>query len=231
VGEQSRQHGCRHANGPAQTAADFWKEYDARQAAGKSPEWDEWARAMRTQESIHFAGGGASFVGARKSGREFNGRECEFLPPSLDELSVARHVFSVTLGETITSDHWTRVHDLIRDIEREERRPAFAAQLAQWDLGVREFRKVELERMIKGDPTEIDFRFHAICLHSLLAMGHFLILRSEEFEKKELEPKRLDRGQIEAYVEELEQSFREWHHGFEDAEIKAAQAIIFGGET
>ena len=83
--------------------------------------------------------------------------------------------------------------------------------------------------MIMGDPNEKDFHFHAICLHSLLAIGHSLILMGEEFEAKEFQQSCVKHAHIEAYVKELEQSFQEWHHGFSQQEISTAQARIFGG--
>jgi hypothetical protein len=131
----------------------------------------------------------------------------------------------------ISREHWEWVRGLIRDIEREEKRDEFLRTLFQWDLAVREFRKVELAAMILGQPVEQDFHFHAICLHSLLATGHSLILMAEQFDPKDLEHCRVEPAQITAYVEELEQSFREWHHGFNDHEVEATRVKIFGGEA
>lgn len=85
--------------------------------------------------------------------------------------------------------------------------------------------------MILGNPDEKDFHFHAICLHSLLAIGHSLILLGEEFEQKEFEHTCVEHAHIEAYVQELEQSFREWHHGFSSQEVAAVEEKIFGGEA
>jgi hypothetical protein len=116
---------------------------------------------------------------------------------------------------------------MIRDLEREESRNEFLRNLFQWDLAVREFRKVETKRVVLGTPTEHDLRFHAICLHSLLALGHALVGQSEDFSKEELSHCNVDHRHILAYVEELELSFREYHHGFTEDELKAAQAKIF----
>jgi len=130
-----------------------------------------------------------------------------------------------------TAEHWEWVRGLIRDIEREEKRDEFLKLLFQWDLAVREFRKVELTAMVLGQPNEKDFHFHSICLHSLLALGHSLILMAEAFEPKEFAHCQVEHGHIAAYVEELEQSFREWHHGFTDHEIAETKAKIFGGPS
>jgi hypothetical protein len=129
----------------------------------------------------------------------------------------------------ISREHWAWVRGLIRDIEREEQRDEFLKQLFQWDLAVREFRKVEMSLMIMGQPDENDFHCHAICLHSLLALGHSLAMLSAEFNPAELAHCRVEHPDIDAYVEELEQSYREWHNGFSVEEIKAAEVKIFGG--
>ena len=75
-----------------------------------------------------------------------------------------------TEDSAVSHEHWEWVRGLIRDIDREEKRDEFLKLLFQWDLAVREFRKVELAAMILGQPNEKDFQFHAICLHSLLAL-------------------------------------------------------------
>jgi len=147
---------------------------------------------------------------------------------SLDGGMVSRHLCIVTVAENISPEYWNWVRNLIRDIELQEQCDAFLARFGQWDVGVREFRKIELVRMIRGEPTDVDFRFHAICLHMLLAIGHSLILQSEKFEKGDFAHSNFEHEHIQAYVQELEQSYREWHHGFTDAEIMAAQAKIFG---
>jgi hypothetical protein len=131
----------------------------------------------------------------------------------------------------ISREHWEWVRGLIRDIEREEKKDEFLKLLFQWDLAVREFRKVELAAMILGQPNEKDFHFHAICLHSLLAMGHSLILMAEPFDPREFEYCRVQHAHITTYLEELEQSFREWHHGFNESEIAETKAKIFRGPS
>ncbi len=67
------------------------------------------------------------------------------------------------------------------------------------------------------------------CLHGLLALGHSLVLQAERFSEQELTALNVRYDQLVAYVEELDQSLREWHHGLSVEEIKAAQTRIFGG--
>ena len=136
---------------------------------------------------------------------------------------------SIVPPEEITQQEWEWVHDMIEEIDRQERREDFARWLFQWDFAVREFRKVEQRRIILGTPNAYDRRFHSLCLHSLLAGGHALVLHSEDFTPEELKQFGVVHEDITAYVAELEQSFREWNHAFTEAEIGNAQQAIFGG--
>src|SRR5438132_7615831 len=128
--------------------------------------------------------------------------------------------------DEITPQEWEWVHEMIGEIERQEKREDFARWLFQWDFAVKGFRKVAQRRIILGRPTDADWRFHAICLHDLLATGHALILRSRDFDAAELKQFNVSHEDIEAYVAELEQSFREWHHGFTETEVSNAQQAI-----
>src|SRR5262249_47706167 len=149
-------------------------------------------------------------------------------------LANAQHRGIVTRGEKpvdmtqavehhLSPDLWDWVRDLIREVEREERCDDFLRQLFQWDLAVKEFRKAEQAKMNLGSPNERDLHCHATCLHALLAIGHSLILQSEQFKPEEFTQCNVKHGQIESYVEDLEQSLREWHHGFTAHEVKSAQ--------
>ena len=133
--------------------------------------------------------------------------------------------------EEITQQEWEWVHEMIGEVERQGRREDFARWLFQWNFAVREFRKVEQRRIVLGSPNEFDMRFHALCLHSLLVTGHALILQSHDFNAEELKQFGVAHDQIEACVAELEQSFREWHHGFTEAELTEARTAIFGAAS
>ena len=117
---------------------------------------------------------------------------------------------------------------MIRDLVREESRAEFLRNLFQWDMAIRQFWKVELKRIILGTPTKNDLDFHAMCLHTLLAIGRSLMLGSKDFEPAELARNHVAHDHIESYVEDLEQSFREWHHGLTLEEVGAAERKIFG---
>lgn len=141
-----------------------------------------------------------------------------------------------TFGDlSITQEEWKWVADLIeevhRDIQQEARRARFAKILFQWDLAVRQFRKIEQRRLLLQKPTEIDLKCHALCLHLLLAIGQALVLDAKRFPGAELEELGVKREEIEAYVEELAQSLREWHHGFTQSEVELARERLFGAKT
>jgi len=131
--------------------------------------------------------------------------------------------------EPIRQQEWDAICDLIEEVEQDQRRGEFARSLMEWNLAARKFRKVELSRLTLGDPQELDFQRHAICLHSLLAMGEALIIWSRDFEPDQLALLNIAHRDIEASVEDLRQSLREWHHDFSSEEVKHARKVIFGG--
>ena len=138
---------------------------------------------------------------------------------------------SAELADEISPQEWEWVHEMIGEIERQEKREDFARWFFHWDFAVREFRKVEQRRITLGQPTDADWRFHAICLHDLLATGHALVLHAADFSAVELRQFGVAQEDIEAYVAELEHTFRESHHGFTGAELSSAQQAIFGAAS
>ncbi len=131
--------------------------------------------------------------------------------------------------DSITPLEWAWVQDLIQEVQRQELGDAFARNLGEWDLAVRQFRKVEYRRIILGSPTEDDFLHHAACLHALLALGNILLMETRKFSDSDLTALGIARQTVAAYVAELEQSFREWHHGISETELNAVREKIFGG--
>lgn len=123
------------------------------------------------------------------------------------------------------------VHGMIRDIVREETCEEFLKNLFQWDMAVRQFRKTELKRIIIGNPSQHDLNFHALCVHALLAIGRSLLVESRNFDQSELAKNNISHDHIESYIEELEQSFHEWHDGSTAEKVKAAEAKIFGAAS
>lgn len=131
-------------------------------------------------------------------------------------------------ADSITPQEWAWVQDLIQEVQREARCEVFGKRLWEWDLAVRLFRKVEYRRIILGNPTENDWLHHAACLHALLAQGHVLRLESQELSDADLNALGRTREQIAAGVAELEQSLREWRHGFSERELAEARRKLFG---
>ena len=130
---------------------------------------------------------------------------------------------------TITREEWTWVEELIRDVAQEEERNTFVKNLFEWHLAVRQFRKIEQKRIILGAPTPVDMECHALCLHGLLTMGHGLVLQSQQFKDSALAQFNVRHEEIAAYVEELEQSLREWHHGFAEKDLESVRKSVFIG--
>ena len=133
--------------------------------------------------------------------------------------------------DSITREEWAWVEDLIKDVAREEESDLFAQKLFQWDLAVKQFRKIENKRIILGTPKPIDLQFHALCLHGLLTIGRALVISSGRFKPDDLTKFQIKHEEIEAYVEELEQSLREWHHGFTEGELAKVREAVFGGKA
>lgn len=133
--------------------------------------------------------------------------------------------------DSITREEWAWVESLIKDVAREEESDLFAQKLFQWDLAVKQFRKLENKRIILGTPKPLDLQFHALCLHGLLTIGHALVIDSRRFKPDDLVKFQIKHEEIEAYVAELEQSFREWHHGFTENELAEVREAVLGGKA
>src|SRR5262249_58703879 len=106
---------------------------------------------------------------------------------------------------------WVWVEDLIRDVSREERTESLARRVFQWDLAVRQFRKVEHERLVLASPTPADLEGRARCIDGLLMIGRALALACSQHAPEELARFGLKPEETESCVAALEQSFREWH--------------------
>jgi hypothetical protein len=130
--------------------------------------------------------------------------------------------------EKITPQDWASVRDLIKEVQRSELCDVFAKTLFWWDLTVKTFRKVEFSMILLGEPTPEDFQNYFASLAALIAIGHSLIGRSREFSPDELAKFEVTHEQIEAYVEDLQITYREHNHGFTSQELGAASVKIFG---
>jgi hypothetical protein len=132
---------------------------------------------------------------------------------------------------SISAEEWSWVEGLIREVSREEQTDLLARKVFQWDLAVRQFRKVENDRIVLGCPTSIDFEGHARCLEALLMIGRALVLASRQYAPEELARFGIKHEEPEACVEALEQSFREWHHGFSQEHLEEVRKALFGAKT
>ena len=128
----------------------------------------------------------------------------------------------------ISAEEWAWVEGLIRDVSREEQANLVARKVFQWDLAVQQFRKVEHERIVLGSPTPTDFGGHARCLEGLLMIGRALVLACRQYPPQELARFGIRHEEVEACVGALEQSFREWHHGFTEERLEQVRKAVFG---
>ena len=128
-----------------------------------------------------------------------------------------------------TEEEWAWVEGLIRDASREARTESLARRTFQWDLAMRQFRKVEHERMVLASPTARDLEGHARCLEGLLMIGRALVLACKQHAPEELGRFGIKHQEPEACVAGLEQSFREWHHSFSEEHLERVRQAFGRG--
>ena len=133
--------------------------------------------------------------------------------------------------QSITGEEWAWVGGLIREVSREEQTDLLARKVFQWDLAVRQFRKLEHERIVLGTPTPADFEGHARCLEGLLMIGRALVLGCRQYAPEELGRFGIKHQEPEACVAALEQSFREWHHSFSEEQLERVRKALFGAKA
>jgi hypothetical protein len=127
------------------------------------------------------------------------------------------------------SRDWDAVREFIEEVDGDQNQDQFKRSLVEWQLAVRQFRKVELQQMVLREPDETDLRSHAICLHSLLAMGEALASWSRSLDAEALADVQIGHDDLQASVEDLKLGLREWHHSSPPEELKRLQNIVFGG--
>ena len=96
---------------------------------------------------------------------------------------------------------------------------------------MRQFRRVEHERIVLGSATPADFEGHARCLEGLLMIGRALVLACRQYAPEELGRFGIRHEEPEACVAALEQSFREWHHSFTEEHLQEVRKALFGGKA
>lgn len=133
-------------------------------------------------------------------------------------------------AEEIAPHHWRWVEGLIADIEADNAAQCFHAALAavRWHVAIQEFNKLEVERMALAEPTLNDLRGHKYCLDKLIAAGEIIANAIEEAGDAGLQGYNMTLADFTAYIDDLRQRHREWHHEFTGAEVLAAQTKIFG---
>ena len=130
-------------------------------------------------------------------------------------------------ADPISSQEWTAVRDLLRDLKAEEDREHLALLYGQWRLSVRAFRRVEARRMTAMQPTETDLLFHKACVTDLMSFGTLLQLFAKEHAGEELARHGVLREVIEAVLRDLHNTFDEWHAQIPQDRIDRLSAAIF----
>lgn len=136
-----------------------------------------------------------------------------------------------TEQDKITPSEWEWVKSLIEDLRIEEKAEGirnFIKEVLQWENLTDFVRKAELQRMVLATPSETEMEIHAICLNGLIMVGRTLLLRARGI-RSELEQFGVTLEEMQANIEDLERSLREWHlHGLTEAELTSLQTKIYG---
>ena len=128
----------------------------------------------------------------------------------------------------ITAHEWAWVRALIQDVMREREREDFVTAYAEWNLAIRQFRKIEDERIILNEPTAEDLLEHEACLAGLVEQGRNLVRQATKLTDAELAALHIARENLEAGLWSLQQDWDVRHHQFSEAELEAARRKIFG---
>lgn len=127
------------------------------------------------------------------------------------------------------TEDWAAVRSLIAEVQQTERTEHYVEVVHQWDSLVRLFRRVERQQLFEGTPTEDDLQFHEASLHKLIGIGLFLALRIKGISDAELAGFGIQRVNLLAYVQELQDTFLMWHSPEVDPAKKAElEKAIFG---
>jgi hypothetical protein len=127
----------------------------------------------------------------------------------------------------ISASEWEFVQDLIRDLEAEEDRLQIASLFGQWRLSLKAFRRVESTRMFHSDPTEEDRKFHLLCVTHLISFGTMLDLAASQHSEGDLANHGLRREIISAMVDDLRNTYDEWHGLVPEERIEELTNQIF----
>lgn len=131
----------------------------------------------------------------------------------------------------ITAHEWAWVRALIQDVMREREREDFVTAYAEWNLAIRQFRKIEDERIIFSEPTPEDWQEYDACLDGLLQQGRKLVAQSRSLSDQELTAVNVRRENVEAGLWMIEREWRIRHEPVPEAELAEARRRVFGAEA
>jgi hypothetical protein len=126
-----------------------------------------------------------------------------------------------------SAPEWAFVQELLHDLQAEEDREQLAYLYGQWRLSMRAFRRVESRRMSAMEPTETDLLFHKACVTDLMSFGTLLQIAARQHPAEELAASGISLEVIEALLQDLHNSFDEWHAQIPAARVDALTAAIF----
>jgi hypothetical protein len=130
------------------------------------------------------------------------------------------------------AEDWAAVRSLIAEVQQTERTEHYADVVHQWDSLVRLFRRVERQQLFERTPTEDDLQFHEASLHRLISIGLFLALRVKGISDAELAGFGIQRVNLLAYVQELQETLLTWHGAELEPTRKAEiEKAIFGASA
>ncbi len=127
----------------------------------------------------------------------------------------------------ISAAEWEFVQNLIRDLEAEEDRKQIASLFGQWRLSLKAFRRVESARMFDLQPTEEDRKFHLVCVTHLISFGTMLEIAAAQHSDRDLATHGLKRDIISAMVNDLRNTYDEWHGQVPPERIEELSNLIF----
>lgn len=138
----------------------------------------------------------------------------------------------LALNPEISDQEWQFVDELIQDLENEERQEKLLSAFFFWKNVIRAFRRVEIRRMRRTEPTAKDLRYHSLCLSALITIGEALAMDIGEMKDREvLEKEGVTRENVDATLETLKANWAEWHSEVLPERIETLRARIFDGQA
>lgn len=127
----------------------------------------------------------------------------------------------------ISPGDWEFVQSLLHDLQAEEDREQIASLFGQWRLSIKAFRRVEERRMIRNKPEPLDLMRHKACVTNLISFGTVISIAAKEHTDEELAQHGLRKDVIDSIVQDLHNTFDEWHGQVPDRRIEELNQRIF----